>query len=350
MKYTIPYEDKINLPHIKELIALDLRTGDIYKDNEDLLGKVIVFGEYALDNSEDVMEFTHEIPISLLVDDTNIEPVISFSNLEYELVKGRGVEIMFDLDVTLETREDHFQKAVDEKLDEVIGNKRDDEFTKLNSELNVMALDKEEECPPVLEEVQEEEMSEEEMVEETYEEKPLEEMMEVEAPETEESTILEDLLIDVEEEEDKDLMEIAELDTLPDRAEPELIQVQPQPQPEPQVQPIVEEEEEIVEEMPEEEAVEPFLYIEPEKEPAEVPIVEEAPKKATVTTSDVMMQFDIGFISNVVDKYTCYKILFLDEDECVEDVLKMKNLPYDCIDDGFCRNDRKVVLKIEDEE
>ena len=44
MKYTIPYEDKINLPHIKELLNIDLQTGEITKEQEDLVGKVIVLG------------------------------------------------------------------------------------------------------------------------------------------------------------------------------------------------------------------------------------------------------------------------------------------------------------------
>src|SRR5690606_3852208 len=114
MKYTIPYEDKILLPHIKEILSIDLKTSGIVKENEDLVGKVIVYGEYTLDNSEDIMEFNHEIPISLLVDDTDIEPVISFTNFEYELVKGRSIEIMFDLEVTMETRQEQFQNEVDE--------------------------------------------------------------------------------------------------------------------------------------------------------------------------------------------------------------------------------------------
>ena len=62
-----------------------------------------------------------------------------------------------------------------------------------------------------------------------------------------------------------------------------------------------------------------------------------------------MTQFDIGFISNTNDKYTTYKVLLLEEDELIEDILEAKGLSRDLIVDEFDRSDRKIVLKIDDE-
>ncbi len=101
MKYTIPYDDKITLPHIKKIDSIGINADNLNYDQKELLGEVIISGEYLLDNSKDIMEFSHDIPVSFLIDDETISPHVNISNFKYELIPGRGIEVMFDLDVIL---------------------------------------------------------------------------------------------------------------------------------------------------------------------------------------------------------------------------------------------------------
>jgi len=101
MKYTIPYDDKITLPHIKKIDSIGINADNLYYDSKELVGEVIISGDYLLDNSNDIMEFKHDIPVSFLIDDEKISPQINISNFKYELIPGRGIEVMFDLDVIL---------------------------------------------------------------------------------------------------------------------------------------------------------------------------------------------------------------------------------------------------------
>jgi hypothetical protein len=300
MKYTIPYEDKITLPHIKEVVDLNIKTGDIYQKDEDLLGKVIVYGEYTLDNSEeDIIEFTHEIPVSLLVDDAAIEPVINYSDLVYELVKGRGIEIMFNLDVTLDNREEDFQEEIDRKLNEVIDSRDNIGFNEVNTELNqeLNVFDVEEE---------------------------VEEAVEINEAEAE---VLEDVVEDIRDEEE---VEVNEEDEEEVRAE--AVEIEPEVEVEPEVlDELVSEEE--VEELVDEEIEEFF----------------EEDDVLSVTPSEDGTQFDIGFISNVNDRYTTYKIIILEDGEMIDDVLAKKELSKELLLEEYDSDGRKYVLKLEDE-
>lgn len=346
MKYTIPYEDTIQLPHIKEILNIDLKTGEITKEQEDLVGKVIVFGEYTLDNSEDVMEFTHEIPISLLVDDTDISPIISFSNFEYELVRGRSVEIMFDLDVALETREDKFQKEMDDKLDEAIGVKRDDDFESINEELNDFAL--EEANDPG--ETEDEEIAE--VIEVLAEETNLEEEYYVDDTEADEDAGLEMMVdLDITQEENRDHWDDNGLDNDLD----DILGIDT---------PDVDDNNDLddFDDLDDLDDYDDYPYggddnddlfkeLEPKIEKAEVELEDDSSEchHVKVLPSEKTTQFDVGFISNTHDKFTTYKVLLLDEDEYLEDILEVKGLSKDLIVDEFDRSDRKVVLKIDDE-
>ena len=108
MKYTIPYNDKITLPHIKKIDSIGINADNLNYDKRELSGEVIITGDYQLDNSEDVMEFKHDIPVSFLIDDDTISPEINISNFKYELIAGRGLEVLFDLDVILVEEEIRF--------------------------------------------------------------------------------------------------------------------------------------------------------------------------------------------------------------------------------------------------
>lgn len=297
MKYTIPYEDKILLPHIKEILSIDLKTSGIVKENEDLVGKVIVYGEYTLDNSEDIMEFTHEIPISLLVDDTDIEPVISFSNFEYELVKGRSIEIMFDLEVTIETREEQFQKEVDEKLDEALNVEGKDPFASVNEALQ--------------QSFQSDEPTHAEFEQEVNETVGVEKNKVEDAPIDEE---------EMETKEDREMVkepddEEVGIDYLLNELDPA-------------------DENGI--------SVEPLVIDEDVEEKPETGLVQVQPCEADE-------QFDIGFISNIHDKYTTYKVILLEGDEDVDILLAEKGLSKDHIVGGFDRETRKIILKLDHE-
>ena len=329
MKYTIPYEDKINLPHIKELLSIDLKAGKIEKNEDELISKVIVYGEYTLDNSEDVMEFTHEIPISLLVDDTDIEPVISFSNFEYELVKGRSVEIMFDLDVTIESREEQFQKEVDEKLDEVISEKQPDAFASINEELSQQALHEDgeelvDEKEEAVKEVEEDIVSEDIEVEVRPEDEEEVEMDSLFVQDDEDELLADldlhledDLRVNLEEEVMTDDGLSVDLDNMLDET-------------------YIEEDE-----VGEDGIHDVSLFEEENEEMIDSPV--------QVRPSDEEDSFDIGFISSAHDKFTTYKVLLLEEEEDLDKILEEKGLSNDLIVDGFDRNSRKVVLKIDDE-
>ena len=329
MKYTIPYEDKINLPHIKELLSIDLKAGKIEKNEDELISKVIVYGEYTLDNSEDVMEFTHEIPISLLVDDTDIEPVISFSNFEYELVKGRSVEIMFDLDVTIESREEQFQKEVDEKLDEVISEKQPDAFASINEELSQQALHED----------GEELVDEKEEAVKEVEEDIVSEVIEVEVrPEDEEEVEMDSLFVQDDEDELLADLDLHLEDDLRVNLEEEVmtddgLSVD--------LDNMLDETYIEEDEVGEDGIHDVSLFEEENEEMIDSPV--------QVRPSDEEDSFDIGFISSAHDKFTTYKVLLLEEEEDLDKILEEKGLSKDLIVDGFDRNSRKVVLKIDDE-
>lgn len=282
MKYTIPYDAKINLPHIKELIKLELKPSDMAQDGDDLVGKIMVMGEYSLDQSEEIMNFCQEIPVSLLMDDCEVEPEINCQNLQYEVVKGRGLEIMFDLEVQLPSRDEKFQQEVDEKLCEVLEENAGDQFVEINQSLQE-ALQSE----PV----------EDVFMEETIEEAKCD--MD-EAGEERNSK---------NEEDDDDLEIIEDIFGLD---EDNAIEIPVE----------INESGEVIEVIPEE--------------------------NLKVSPSDAVQSFDVGFIGNQFDKYTTYKIIILDEDEKIDEILTLKNLSPNCIIDEVC-DGRKYVLKIEDE-
>lgn len=118
MKYTIPYDDKITLPHIKNIEKIEINADNLSYDRKEVSGEVIIRGDYTVDNTNDLMEFIHEIPVSLLIDDAEIEPHINICNFKYELLPGKGIEVIFDLDVVLEKEEEE-EKRVEEDLEDL---------------------------------------------------------------------------------------------------------------------------------------------------------------------------------------------------------------------------------------
>lgn len=118
MKYTIPYDDKITLPHIKNIEKIEINADNLSYDRKEVSGEVIIRGDYTVDNTNDLMEFIHEIPVSLLIDDAEIEPQINICNFKYELIPGKGIEVIFDLDVVLEKEEEE-EKRVEEDLEDL---------------------------------------------------------------------------------------------------------------------------------------------------------------------------------------------------------------------------------------
>lgn len=134
MRYTLPCEDTINLPNIKTLETIGISTDNISYDKKNLAGNIIISGDYLQDNCDDVMEFTHEIPMEFLIDDEKINPEVNIANFIYNLLPGKGVEVKFDLEVILNEEpeevveadiirdEDYeeLQKQVDENLENVL--------------------------------------------------------------------------------------------------------------------------------------------------------------------------------------------------------------------------------------
>lgn len=149
MKYTIPYDDKITLPHIKNIEKIEINADKLSYDRKEVSGEVIITGDYTVDNTNDLMEFIHEIPVSLLIDDAEVEPQINISNFKYELIPGKGIEVIFDLDVVLEKDEEIcdediereeledlkiFQEQIDKNLTEVLNTDEREEGEKLEIE------------------------------------------------------------------------------------------------------------------------------------------------------------------------------------------------------------------------
>lgn len=173
MKYTIPYSENISLPQLSEVLKLGVEIHDVSYDKVQLTGTVSVTGEYAVNQSEDVMVFTHEIPVTLIIENEEIDPSIEVTNVQYEVVPNKGIELIFELDVllgmdyeampadvpvndALEAEVTEFQNDVNEKLDEILGDREE-----------------ESQDEPALAEVvrdEHEEVSEELEVEEYYEE------------------------------------------------------------------------------------------------------------------------------------------------------------------------------------
>lgn len=164
MKYTIPYDDKITLPHIKQIESVEINTDNLNYDKRELTGEVIITGDYLLDNSSDIMEFKHDIPVSFLIDDAECDPQITITNFKYELIPGRGLEVIFDLDVTLKEAEKEVEETpieiprddieeVDSEADEDIIAFQEEVDENLDKALNIRS--EEEDVPiPVLDETE----------------------------------------------------------------------------------------------------------------------------------------------------------------------------------------------------
>lgn len=133
MRYTLPCEDTINLPHLKALETIGISADNLTYDKKNLAGDIIISGDYTQDNCEDMMEFTHEIPVEFLIDDEKINPEVNITNFIYDVLPGKGIEVRFDLEIILneitvgevERDEDYeeLQKQVEEGLDNVLNNK-----------------------------------------------------------------------------------------------------------------------------------------------------------------------------------------------------------------------------------
>ncbi len=290
MKYTIPYDDKITLPHIKKIESIGINADKLNYDSKELTGQVIITGDYLLDNSQDVMEFTHDIPISFLIDDEAISPQINISNFKHELIQGRGIEVMFDLDVIL----------VEEK-DSIVA--RDDEEEKTVEETEKEDLKEfQEKIDENLESVLQT-RNKKEKKSEDKEERPL-------FKTKENKKKLED------EEDEQDITpEIVNEDI--DRPKE------------------IEEEDDITPEV-----IDDVLDEVYEKEEEDV--------KFNTYLQSTLTSFDTGFIPRD-DKYTTYKILLVEDSETVETVLESRNLSKALICKEYQYDDKKIVLKLEDD-
>ncbi|ERJ13576.1 hypothetical protein [Haloplasma contractile] len=141
MNYTIPYSDKISLPRINEVLEADIVAEDINYDQTELEGKIIISGEYTVTNDSEVMEFTHEIPISFLIDDPDVNPSVDINNFTYDVIPGKGLEVNFELDVMIAEHEE--PEKVEVELDDA---KDKEEFQEnVNSKLNEFLTDRDDE-------------------------------------------------------------------------------------------------------------------------------------------------------------------------------------------------------------
>ncbi|QVK19039.1 hypothetical protein KHQ81_04855 [Mycoplasmatota bacterium] len=349
MKYTIPYDDKITLPHIKKIDSIGINADNLYYDARELTGEVIITGDYLLDNSNDVMEFKHDIPVSFLIDDESISPQINISNFKYELIPGRGIEVVFDLDVILteELEEEEeivprmnneendnqdllkeqsdeeaikeFQEKIDENLDTVL-QKRNKKKKKQSK--------KEE---PIKEEVTEREEDDKEI-------------------KLEEDTLVKDVTEDmVKEEEHVNREEDVEEESVIQEEEPAT-----QADEESVIHTEEEDETTIVQEedpINREEDVEEAKDVHKEEEEVKQVVQEETPEEEIFQTNlqATVASFDTGFIPRDNDKYTTYKILLVEKNETIDDLLDSRNLSKSLICKEYQFDDQKIVLKLEDE-
>ncbi len=253
MKYTIPYDDKITLPHIKKIDSIGINADNLHYDNKELAGEVIITGDYSLDNSDDIMEFKHDIPVSFLIDDASIIPQINISNFKYELIMGRGLQVMFDLDVilmeesekeeTIVERDDN-QDLIDEEVKEM------QEFQeKIDANLDKVLNNKETPVEEIVEEVQ-----------------------------TEQDNLREEEEVQEEQENQEEFEEV----------------------------------------------------------------------KLSTNLESTMTSFDTGFIPRDNDKYTTYKIILLENEQTIDELLEARNLSKAFICKEYQFNN-KIVLKIEDD-
>src|SRR5690554_2902960 len=263
MKYTIPYDDKITLPHIKKIESVGISADNLLYDRKELSGEVIITGEYSLDNSEDIMEFKHDIPVSLLIDDARIDPQINISNFKYELISGRGIEVIFDLDVILEEEEENEEETPAQ--DEVI---RDDE-------------EEEEKIRDEDEDVDDEEVS----------------LNDIENKEIND-------IKDFQEQIDKNLDEVLNTDSRED-----------------------------IEDVND-----------------EIKNVEEKVDDTFNTKLEATLSsFDTSFVPRDNDKFTTYKILLVEKDETIDQLLEERNLSKTLICKEYQFDEQKIVLKLEDD-
>lgn len=75
-----------------------------YVKNEDVVtGKLDVTGSYLVDDLVKSNKFFEEIPFNIIFSNNDFEIIdIDCVNLDYEIVDGRGIEVMFDVHITYE--------------------------------------------------------------------------------------------------------------------------------------------------------------------------------------------------------------------------------------------------------
>ncbi len=294
MKYTIPYDDKITLPHIKNIDSIGINADNLFYDSKELTGEVMISGDYLLDNSQDVMEFRHDIPVTFLIDDDKISPQINISNFKYELLPGRGLQVMFDLDVILT-----------EQVKEEVVVERENEETKADILEKPKTKNKKNKTR---------QKTDEDDIKE-FQEKIDENL----------DHVLNNRNKNKEEEEEITVEEEPEEIITKEKLRPETIEVEP------------EETQEELSETPQTQELEEEYH-------------EEFPDDFILTTNMQSMatSFDTGFVPRDNDKFTTYKILLIENNESLDDLLDTRNLSKALICKEY-QFDNKIVLKIEND-
>jgi hypothetical protein len=342
MRYSTPYSDKITLPHIKKISSIGINTDNLFYDSRELSGEVIIDGEYLTENELDIMSFTHDLPVSILIDDEEVEPEVHISNFKYELIPGVGLEIMFELDMILTDK-----TQVDIKHEEVL-NQRIEELDKqlaenkqnlenLNNSSEIVEAKRGEVIEPDQDAVKFKNQMDKQLTEKKQNLENLINSSEIVEAKRCEVIEPDQDAVEFKNQIDKNLEKI-----IGDRTAQEV--------------PEVVEETEVKRDEEDKIALLSVLedeIIEEEAEEIEVldnlEIVKAEVDKLSTKLQATSSSFDTGFISSNKDRFTTYKIILLEENENIDEVLERKNLSRALICDEYKSDSSKVILKIEND-
>lgn len=121
MELRMNYNYFIKLKNVTKINDISAEVIDYQFDADELKGILGVAGSYYRPDAEEVTyPFSEEIPFEILftsdvVDISDVDCI----NLEYEIVEGRGVEVMFDISVNYEKGEKGSLVCEDEKFEVV---------------------------------------------------------------------------------------------------------------------------------------------------------------------------------------------------------------------------------------
>lgn len=115
MELRMNYEAFIKLKDFVRIIDINTEIVEFNTKNDTLTGRLIVRGRYMKSDLEKEYHFDEDVPFTVVFNDNNYEIIdVDCVNLEYHVVEGRGLEIMFEVLV-------EYEEPVEttEELDEV---------------------------------------------------------------------------------------------------------------------------------------------------------------------------------------------------------------------------------------